>query len=62
MVILNLLRIAPSGAENYMQYLAYFGISGSRQHFADVINDPAYQEFKHLRNEAMATCCSTLAI
>lgn len=45
-----------------MQYLAYFGISGSRQHFADVINDPAYQEFKHLRNEAMATCCSTLAI
>lgn len=27
----------------------------SRQNFPDMINDPAYQEFKHLRDEAVAT-------
>ncbi len=27
----------------------------SRQHFVDMINDPAYQEFKHLRDEAVTT-------
>ena len=27
----------------------------SRQHFVDMINDPTYQEFKHLRDEAVAT-------
>jgi uncharacterized protein (DUF1330 family) len=26
----------------------------SRQHFVDMINGPAYQEFKHLRDEAVA--------
>jgi len=27
----------------------------SRQHFIDMINDPDYQEFEHLRAEAVAT-------
>jgi len=37
----------------------------SRQHFVDMINDPTYQEFKHLRDEAVATAVlqpTTLAI
>lgn len=90
-VMLNLLRFTPGGAEKYMQYIAHFDSSGinerygvrllyggvghpslapaeggdwdmvalvsypSRQHFVDMINDPAYQEFKHLRDEAVAT-------
>jgi uncharacterized protein (DUF1330 family) len=27
----------------------------SRQHFVDMVNDPDYQEFEHLRAEAVAT-------
>lgn len=90
-VMLNLLRFLPGGADKYMEYIERFSSSGinerygvrliyggighpslaadeggdwdmvalvsypSRQHFADMINDPAYQEFKHLRDEAVAT-------
>lgn len=89
-VMLNLLRFTPGGAEKYMQYIERFSSSGvnerygvriiyggighpslaadgddwdmvalvgypSRQHFVDMINDPDYQEFEHLRAEAVAT-------
>lgn len=90
-VMLNLLRFLPGGAEKYMQYIDRFSSSGinerygvrliycgighpslaaaeggdwdmvalvsypSRQHFVDMINDPAYQKFKHLRDDAVAT-------
>jgi uncharacterized protein (DUF1330 family) len=90
-VMLNLLRFVPGGADKYMQYIERFSSSGinerygvriiyggighpslapaegrdwdmvalvsypSRQHFVDMINGPAYQEFKHLRDEAVAT-------
>lgn len=90
-VMLNLVRFAPGGADKYMQYIAQFDSSGvrerygvaivyggeghpslvaaeggdwdlvalfkypSRQHFVDMVNDPDYQEFEHLRAEAVAT-------
>jgi uncharacterized protein (DUF1330 family) len=90
-VMLNLLRFVPGGANKYMQYIERFSSSGvnerygvkiiyggighpslasaeggdwdmvalvsypSRQHFIDMINDPDYQEFEHLRTEAVAT-------
>ena len=34
--------------------VAMFGYP-SRRHFVDMVNDPAYQEFEHLRAEAVAT-------
>ena len=90
-VMLNLIRFAPGGAEIYRQYLERFRSSGvdqrygvtvlyvgaghpslvaaeggdwdmvglfrypSRQHFVAMINDPDYQEFEHLRAEAVTT-------
>jgi uncharacterized protein (DUF1330 family) len=90
-VMLNLLRFVPGGADKYMQYIERFSSSGvnerygvtiiyggighpslvaaeggewdmvalvsypSRQHFVDMINDPDYQEFEHLRAEAVST-------
>lgn len=90
-VMLNLLRFVPGGAEKYMEYIGRFSSSGvnerygvtivyggighpslvpadggdwdmvalvrypSRQHFVDMVNDPDYQEFEHLRAEAVDT-------
>ena len=88
-VMLNLIRFAPGGAQKYLQYIERFDSSGvkerygvtvvyggtghpslvgaeggdwdmvglfrypNRQHFVDMINDPDYQEFEHLRSEAV---------
>lgn len=90
-VMLNLIRFAPGGADTYARYIERFSSSGirerygvtvvyggnghpslvaeeggdwdmvalfrypSRQHFVDMVNDPAYQEFEHLRAEAVAS-------
>jgi uncharacterized protein (DUF1330 family) len=90
-VMLNLIRFAPDGAETYRRYIERFQTSGvdrrygvtivyagaghsalvadaggdwdlvalfrypSRQHFVDMINDPDYQAFEHLRAEAVTT-------
>jgi uncharacterized protein (DUF1330 family) len=90
-VMLNLLRFAPGGADKYLEYIQRLSTSGvkerygvtivyggsghpslvaaedgdwdmvalvgypSRQHFADMVNDPTYQEIEHLRAEAVAT-------
>jgi len=90
-VMLNLVRFAPGGADKYMQYIEHFSRSGikdrygvtvvyggeghpslvaaeggdwdlvalfsypSRRHFVDMVNDPDYQAFEHLRAEAVAT-------
>ncbi|APE17101.1 hypothetical protein BOH72_19465 [Mycobacterium sp. WY10] len=90
-VMLNLVRFAPGGADKYMQYIEQFSSSGikerygvtvvyggaghpslvaaeggdwdlvalfsypSRRHFVDMVNDPDYQAFEHLRAEAVAT-------
>lgn len=90
-VMLNLLRFAPGGADKYTQYIERFSTSGvrerygvsivyggaghpslvaaeggdwdmvalisypSRRHFVDMVSDPDYQEFEHLRAEAVAT-------
>lgn len=90
-VMLNLLRFAPGGAETYRQYIERFDSSGvrerygvtivyggaghpslvagdggdwdmvllvrypSRRHFVDMIGDPDYQQFEHLRAEAVST-------
>jgi uncharacterized protein (DUF1330 family) len=90
-VMLNLIRFAPGGAEKYRQYIDRFSSSGidqrygvtmlyggaghpsllaaeggdydvvalfrypSRRHFVEMVNDPDYQAFEHLRAEAVAT-------
>jgi uncharacterized protein (DUF1330 family) len=90
-VMLNLIRFAPGGAEKYAQYIEQFSSSGvnqrygvtilyggggqesllaaeggdydmvvlvrypSRRHFVEMVNDPDYQAFEHLRAEAVAT-------
>ncbi|MEZ0356190.1 hypothetical protein [Mycobacterium sp. SA01] len=90
-VMLNLVRFAPGGADKYREYIEHFSSSGiqerygvtimyggaghpslladaggdwdlvalfrypSRQHFVDMVNDPDYQAFEHLRAEAVAT-------
>ncbi|MBI3689771.1 MAG: DUF1330 domain-containing protein [Mycolicibacterium aromaticivorans] len=90
-VMLNLVRFAPGGADKYREYIEHFSTSGiqerygvtvvyggaghpslvadaggdwdlvalfhypSRQHFVDMVNDPDYQAFEHLRAEAVAT-------
>lgn len=90
-VMLNLIRFAPGGADTYAQYIQRLSSSGikerygvavvyggtghpslvaedggdwdmvalfrypSRQHFVDMVNDPDYQAFEHLRAEAVAT-------
>ncbi|OAN36088.1 DUF1330 domain-containing protein [Mycolicibacterium iranicum] len=90
-VMLNLVRFAPGGADKYREYIEHFDSSGvrerygvtivyggtghpslvaaeggdwdlvalfkypSRQHFVDMVNDPDYQAFEHLRAEAVAT-------
>ncbi len=89
-VMLNLLRFVPGGAETYKQYIEQFNSTGvserygvtivyagvgdtplataggpdwdmvalvsypSRKHFLEMINDPDYQRFEHLRAEAVA--------
>ncbi|PND59507.1 hypothetical protein CRM90_00515 [Mycobacterium sp. ENV421] len=90
-VMLNLVRFAPGGADKYREYIEHFSSSGiqerygvtivyggvghpslladaggdwdlvalfrypSRRHFVDMVNDPDYQAFEHLRAEAVAT-------
>ncbi|MFB1296404.1 hypothetical protein ACAG24_012860 [Mycobacterium sp. pW049] len=90
-VMLNLVRFVPGGADKYAQYIRQFSSSGikerygvavvyggaghpslvppeggdwdmvalfsypSRQHFVDMVSDPDYQQFEHLRAEAVAT-------
>jgi len=90
-VMLNLVRFTPGGADKYMKYFEHFSSSGikkrygvtvvyggaghpslvadeggdwdmvvlvsypSRRHFVDMVNDPDYQAFEHLRAEAVAT-------
>jgi uncharacterized protein (DUF1330 family) len=90
-VMLNLIRFAPGGAEKYQEYFAKFASSGvdarygvtvlysgvghpslvaaeggdwdmvvlvrypTRRHFVDMVNDPDYQAFEHLRAEAVRT-------
>ena len=90
-VMLNLIRFAPGGADKYTQYIERFTSSGvnerygvtilyggsghtsllaaeggdydlvvlvrypSRRHFVEMVNDPDYQAFEHLRAEAVAT-------
>jgi len=90
-VMLNLIRFAPGGADKYAQYIERFTTSGvndrfgvtllyvgsghtsllpaeggdydmvalvsypSRRHFVEMVNDPDYQAFEHLRAEAVAT-------
>ena len=90
-VMLNLIRFAPGGADKYAQYIERFTSSGvnerygvsflyggsghasllaaeggdydmvvlvrypSRRHFVEMVNDPDYQAFEHLRAEAVAT-------
>ncbi|KDF00291.1 hypothetical protein Y900_015415 [Mycolicibacterium aromaticivorans JS19b1 = JCM 16368] len=90
-VMLNLVRFAPGGADKYSEYIEHFSSSGikerygvtivyggaghpslvadaggdwdlvalfsypTRRHFVDMVNDPDYQAFEHLRAEAVAT-------
>lgn len=90
-VMLNLVRFAPGGADKYREYIEQFSSSGiqgrygvtivyggaghpslvadaggdwdlvalfsypSRRHFVDMVLDPDYQAFEHLRAEAVAT-------
>lgn len=90
-VMLNLVRFVPGGAEKYMQYIKEFSSSGvdkrygvtivyggtghtslvaaeggdwdmvllvsypSRRAFVEMVNDPDYREFEHLRADAVAT-------
>ncbi|HKV18830.1 MAG TPA: hypothetical protein VJR50_07335 [Mycobacterium sp.] len=90
-VMLNLVRFAPGGADKYTEYIERFSSSGvrerygvtvvyggtghpslvaaeggdwdlvalfgypSRRHFVEMVNDPDYQAFEHLRAEAVAT-------
>jgi uncharacterized protein (DUF1330 family) len=44
--------VAPDGDDWDMVALVRYP---SRRHFVDMVNDPDYQEFEHLRAEAVAT-------